>query len=132
MVHDSVHVSASIDRPADEVYAFIVDPSNLSLWAAGLAESPLRQIDGEWVADSPLGRVVVAFVGANHLGVADHVVTLPSGERVTNPMRVFANSDGCDVVFSVRRLHGMSDADFAQDVDAVARDLAVLRSVMET
>lgn len=114
------------------VYAFVTEPANLSMWAAGLAESPLRQIDGEWVADSPLGRVVVAFVGPNELGVADHVVTLPSGERVTNPMRIFANGDGCDVVFSVRRLPGMSEADFTEDVDAVTRDLAALRSVMET
>jgi hypothetical protein len=109
-----------------------MDPANLSIWAAGLAESPLRQIDGKWVADSPLGRVAVAFVRPNDLGVADHDVTLPSGETVTNPMRIFANGDGCDVVFSVRRLAAMSEADFASDVDAVARDLASLRSLMET
>ena len=83
------------------------------------------------MADSPLGRVVVEFVAPNDLGVADHDVTLPSGETVTNPMRVVANGDGCDVVFSVRRQPEMSDADFAADVDAVTRDLAVLRFVME-
>ncbi len=33
---------------------------------------PLRQVDDQWVADSPLGRVVVSFVGPNELGVADH------------------------------------------------------------
>ena len=131
MVHESVHVSTSIERPAEEVYAYVTDPANLSNWAAGLADSPLHQIDGEWVADSPLGRVTVAFVGPNDLGVADHDVTLPSGETVTNPMRIFANGDGCDVVFSVRRLATMSAADFAADVEAVARDLAALRSVME-
>ena len=131
MVHESVHVSVSIERGAAEVYAYVTDPANLSTWAAGLAESPLRQIDGEWVADSPLGRVTVAFVAWNELGVADHDVTLPSGESVTNPMRIFANGDGCDVVFSVRRLGQMSEADFAADVDAVARDLATLRTLME-
>ena len=83
------------------------------------------------MADSPLGRVVVEFVAPNDLGVADHDVTLPSGEIVTNPMRVLANGDGCDVVFSVRRRPEMSDADFAADVAAVTRDLAMLRSVME-
>ena len=132
MLHESVHVSTSIDRPADAVYAYVANPANLSVWAAGLAESPLRQIDGEWVADSPLGRVVVAFVAPNDLGVADHDVTLPSGEKVTNPMRIFPNGDGCDVVFSVRRLVGMTETEFGADVDAVARDLATLRSVMET
>jgi hypothetical protein len=35
-------------------------------------------------------------------------------------------------VFSVRRLAAMSEADFASDVNAVVRDLAVLRSLMET
>jgi hypothetical protein len=132
MVHESVHVSTSIDRPADDVYSYVTDPANLSTWAAGLAQSPLRQVDGEWVADSPLGRVTVAFVGPNDVGVADHDVTLPSGETVTNPMRIFANGDGCDVVFSVRRLATMSESDFAADVDAVARDLDSLRSVMES
>jgi hypothetical protein len=83
------------------------------------------------VADSPLGRVVVAFAARNDLGVADHDVTLPSGEIVTNPMRVIANGDGCDVVFSVRRRPEMSAADFAADAAAVSRDLAELRAIME-
>jgi hypothetical protein len=131
MVHESVHVSTTIDRHVDVVYAYVTDPANLSNWAAGLADSPLRQIDGRWLADSPLGRVTVAFVDSNDLGVADHDVTLPSGETVTNPMRIFANGDGCDVVFSVRRRDAMSDADLAADVEAVARDLAALRSLME-
>ena len=131
MMHESVHVGVFIDRTAEEVYAYITDPSNLSRWAAGLARSPLRQEDDQWVADSPLGRVVVCFVGPNELGVADHDVTLASGETVTNPMRVVANGDGCDVVFSVRRRPEMTDADFAADVDAVTRDLAALRDVME-
>ncbi len=131
MIHESVHLGISIERSADEVYAYVTDPTNLPRWAAGLASTALRQVDGEWVADSPLGRVVVAFVPPNGMGVADHDVTLPSGETVTNPMRVIANGDGCDVVFSVRRRPRMSDAEFAADADAVSRDLAVLRSIMD-
>jgi hypothetical protein len=131
MIHETVHLGTSIKRSAAEVYAYVTDPTNLAAWAAGLAASPLRQVDGEWVADSPLGRVVIAFVAPNDLGVADHDVTLPSGDTVTNPMRVLANGEGCDVVFSLRRGSGMSDGDFAADAGAVARDLTVLRSVME-
>ena len=130
-MHESVHVGMSIARSADEVYAYITDPSNLSTWAAGVAQSPLRQEDDQWVADSPFARVVVSFVGPNELGVADHDVTMPSGETVTNPMRVVTNGDGCDVVFSVRRRPEMTDADFAADIDAVSGDLAALRYVME-
>jgi len=130
MVHESVHVSASIERPAAEVYAFIADPRNLSHWAAGLADHPVELVDGQWVADSPLGRVIIAFAPANDFGVADHDVTLPSGETVTNPMRVVPNGDGCDVVFTLLR-RGMSDAEFAVDVDAVTRDLAALRARLQ-
>ena len=78
-----------------------------------------------------MGRVTVAFVRSNDFGVLDHDVTLPDGETVRNPMRVIPNGDGCDVVFTVRRRPGMSEADFAADVDAVTTDLAALRTLME-
>ena len=131
MADESVHVSTTIDRPAAEVYAYAADPENLSTWAAGLAEQPGQLVDDAWVVDSPMGRVAVRFAPSNELGVLDHHVTLPSGETVHNPMRVIPNGDGCDVVFTVRRREGMSDADHAADVEAVTADLATLRRVME-
>ena len=130
-MQESVHVTTTIDRPAAEVYEYAADPTNLSNWAAGLAHRPVEHLDGQWVADSPLGRVVIAFVARNDLGVVDHDVTLPSGETVTNPMRVIANEDGCDVMFTVRRRSGMDDAELAADVEAVTKDLATLRSLLE-
>ncbi len=131
MVHETVNVATTIDRPASDVYDYIADPHNLSSWAAGLAHQELELIDGEWVADSPMGRVVVVFAAPNELGVVDHDVTLPTGETVHNPMRVVPNGDGCDVVFTVHRQPGMSDADFAADVSAVTADLASLRELLE-
>lgn len=131
MVHDSVHVSTTIDRPADDVYAYASNPANLPAWAAGLAEREPQLIDGRWVIDSPLGTVVVSFAPANGFGVLDHDVTLPTGETVRNPMRVVPNGDGCDVLFTVRRRPGMTADDLAADVDAVTADLAALRNVLE-
>ena len=131
MVQETVHVSTTIARPTKDVYAYAGDPTNLSDWASGLAHQPVECIDGQWVADSPLGRVIVAFAPPNDFGILDHDVTLPSGQTVTNPVRVITNGDGCDVVFSVRRQDGMSDDEFAADVDAVRRDLATLRSTLE-
>ena len=131
MVHETIHVSTTIDRAAADVYAYIADPRHLSSWAAGLADQDVELIDGQWIAESPMGRVVVAFVPENDLGVVDHDVTLPDGTTVRNPMRVLANADGCDVVFTVRRRPGMSNGEFASDVDAVTADLATLRSLLE-
>jgi hypothetical protein len=131
MVHDSIHISTTIDRPAGDVYDYASNPVNLSSWAAGLAQEDVQLIDGQWVVQSPMGRVVVAFAPPNEFGVLDHDVTLPAADTVRNPMRVMPNGDGCDVVFTVRRRSGMSETDFAADVDAVTADLAALRALLE-
>lgn len=131
MVHESVHVSTTIECPAGDLYDYAANPLNLSRWAAGLAHRDVELIDGQWVVDSPMGRVVVAFAPPNDFGILDHDVTLPAGETVHNPMRVIPNGDGCDVVFTVHRRPGMSEADLAGDVEAVAADLASLRALME-
>ena len=95
------------------------------------ADRDVELIDGQWVADSPMGRVVVAFAPPNDFGVLDHDVTLPAGETVRNPMRVIPNGDGCDVVFTVHRRPGVSETEFAADVEAVTADLDALRALME-
>jgi hypothetical protein len=131
MIFESVHVSTSIDRAAEEVYAYASDPANLSTWAAGLANQVVEVVDGLLVVDSPMGRVTVRFAAPNQFGILDHDVNLPSGETVSNPMRVIPNGDGCDVVFTVRRRAGVSAEAFAADQDAVAADLATLRDLMQ-
>ncbi|MEV6492133.1 SRPBCC family protein, partial [Actinoplanes sp. NPDC051633] len=96
---ESRHVSTQIDRPVREVYEYASDPANLPAWAPGLTSS-IEQVDGRWIAESPLGRVVVAFVPENEFGVLDHDVTLPTGETVHNSFRVIADGDGSEVVFT--------------------------------
>ena len=130
MASSSRHIGERIDRPVDEVYEYTSDPANLPTWAPGLGTS-VELIDGQWVAESPMGRVVLAFVPRNDHGVLDHDVTLPSGETVNNPMRVIADGTGCDVVFTLRHRPEMSDEDFARDADTVSADLATLKRVLE-
>ncbi|HEY5876360.1 MAG TPA: hypothetical protein VIT64_13715, partial [Ilumatobacteraceae bacterium] len=68
MVHESVHVSTTIDCPAGDVYDFASNAVNLSSWAAGLAHQDVAFVDGQWVVDSPMGRVIVAFAPSNDFG----------------------------------------------------------------
>jgi len=131
VVHESVHVATSIERPAAEVYAFVMEPTNLPQWAAGLAGGAVTREGDQLVVESPMGRVTVRFVASNPFGVADHDVTLPSGEVVTNPFRIVPNGDGCDALFTVRRRDGMTAAQLAADVDAVTADLERLRDLLE-
>src|SRR3954447_10636983 len=130
MSTESRHLTVAIDRPAAEVYAYARDPAHLPQWAAGLA-SGIRLERGEWVADSPMGRVLVRFVPVNEYGVLDHAPVLPDGPAVTNPLRVLPDGDGCEVVFTVRRQPGTDDAAAEADVAAVTADLGTLKRVLE-
>ena len=127
---ESRHLTVSIARPAAEVYAWARDPANLPRWAAGLA-SGVRLERGEWVAESPMGRVLVRFVPVNEYGVLDHDVVLPDGTTATNPVRVLADGAGCEVVFTVRRPPGMTDDEWAADTAAVAADLETPKRLLE-
>jgi hypothetical protein len=124
------HISVSINLPAPEVYEFASNPENLPRWAAGLSGS-IKNVNGDWIAESPMGRVKIKFAGKNDFGVLDHDVTLPSGAKVYNPMRVFPNNDGSELVFTLYRRPDMSDQMFAGDAEAVARDLEKLKTLLE-
>ncbi|HEY6596733.1 MAG TPA: SRPBCC family protein [Asanoa sp.] len=130
MTFPARHVSVAIDRSPADVYAFAADPANLPRWAAGLTGS-IAQVDGRWVAESPMGRIVVRFADPNPYGVLDHDVTTPSGETFHNPLRVLANGDGSEVVFTVYRWPATTDEAHEADAAAVAADLATLKSLLE-
>jgi uncharacterized protein YndB with AHSA1/START domain len=129
-VGESKHLSQTIARPAAAVYEYASDPANLPQWASGLGSSA-EHVDGQWFVDSPDGRLLVAFAERNDFGVLDHDVTLPSGETVHNPMRVIADDDGCEVVFTLRRQPGMTDEEFSRDAGLVLADLRALKQLLE-
>jgi hypothetical protein len=130
MSSESRQISEWIDRRAADVYEYASTPANLPHWAPGLGNS-VENVDGKWFVETLSGRVGVAFAERNKFGVLDHEVTLPSGEAVYNPMRVVPHGDGCEVVFSLRRLPDMSDEDFARDAGLVQADLTRLKHVLE-
>jgi uncharacterized membrane protein len=82
------HISVSIDLSAAQVYEFASNPENLPKWAGGLSGS-INRINGDWIAEAPMGKVKVAFAQKNEFGVLDHDVMLESGAKFYNPMRVF-------------------------------------------
>ncbi len=130
MTRESRHLSVYIDRPVSEVYAYASDPANLPRWAPGLGSSVVEE-DGAWFVETAEGRVRVTFARHNEYGVLDHEVLTPSGEIVYVPLRAIADGDGCEVVFTLRRSAGMTDAEFERDTTLVKGDLALLKEVLE-
>jgi hypothetical protein len=130
MPAESKQISASIDRSAADVYRYASDPANVPAWAPGSA-APWRTSTGTGSWETPAGRAGFAFAERNEFGVLNHELTLPSGDVIDNPMRVVPNGDGCEVVFTLRRLPDMSDEDFERDAGLVQADLTRLKQLME-
>lgn len=124
-------LSVTLAAPPARVYAFASDPRNLPRWVPSFFLS-VERIGNEWVAQSPLGRVTVAFVHDNAPGVLDHTITLPSGARLTNPMRVIAHGEGSELLFTLIQQPDMSAQQFEDDAALVLRDLHTLKRLLES
>ncbi len=132
MTNEARIIHLSINRPWRDVYEFAHRPQNMQLWAAGLARGLVCDGD-EWIADGgAVGDVRVRFCPANAFGVIDHWVRLADGTVVFNALRVVANGDGCEVMFTLLRQQNMNDAAFDHDANLVRRDLEKLKVLLES
>jgi len=126
---ESRTISISVAVPADAVYAFASKPENLPRWATGLGTS-VQRVAGEWFTETPQGRVKFRFAETNPFGILDHYIT-PAEAEVYVPMRVVPNREGSEILFTLFRQPGVSDAGFQRDIAWVHRDLNRLKEVLE-
>jgi hypothetical protein len=130
-MHQSRNLSIFINRDIKDVYDFVSVPENFRLWASGLGKS-LKEVNGEWVAETPEGPVKISFSERNEFGVLDHWVGPKPGLHIYIPMRVIKNGCGSELIFTLLRLPDMSDEKFAADAEWVMRDLTTLKYFLET
>jgi hypothetical protein len=124
-------IGVNIYCPFDRANAFLGAPTNFAQWAKGLGQS-LKQVNGEWIFQTPTGPVSIVFTPPNALGVIDHSVILDPDHIVYVPMRVVSNRDGSHVSLTLFRQPGMSADQFAADAQLVRDDLERLRAILET
>jgi hypothetical protein len=115
---------------ATTLESFASAPENFPRWASGLARS-LKNVGGEWIADTPEGPVKVRFTARNDFGILDHHVAVRPGVDIYIPMRVIANGTGSEVLFTLFRLPDMTVEAFARDAEWVERDLRALKALLE-
>jgi hypothetical protein len=127
---ESRTLSVSIGCPLRKAYDFLSAPENFPQWATGLCKS-IKKTGDEWLAETPQGAMTVRFTERNAFGVVDHFIYPAPGVEIYVPMRVIANGTGSEVLFTLFRLPEMSDAKFAEDAAWVARDLRVLKELLE-
>ena len=124
------HLSISIDVPFERAYRYAREHEHFMEWAAGLANS-LHKSEHGWVADTPEGEAEVLFSPPNDYGVLDHRVQLRGKAAIDIPLRMIANGDGTEVLFTLFRQPDMDDAAFERDASLVQADLAALKLVLE-
>jgi hypothetical protein len=128
---DVRHVTITIQRTPQEVYAFVSQPENLPKWAAGLGGN-IQQVNGEWIAQTPAGKTKIVMAPKNTYGVLDHdVYLLDAGKRVHMPMRVVPNGKGSEVTLTVLRQPEMTDQKYTEDLGLVEKDLKTLKALLE-
>lgn len=124
-------LSVQINRIPSEVYDFASKPENFPQWVNSFCLS-VRETEDGWFVETPTGFVGIQFLPANGFGVLDHVVTLPDGQSILNPMRVVANGEGSEVMFTLFQNAGRTDEQFEEDAQMVESDLEALKAVMES
>lgn len=124
------HISVFINRPPNEVYDFASNPENLPNWATGLGGS-IKNVNGEWIAESPMGKIKIRFTEKNKFGILDHDVVLESGLKIHNPMRVVPSGAGSEIIFTLFRQPNISDEKFLEDAKWVEKDLRILKDLLE-
>ena len=129
---EALTVSVSIERPLSAVYEFTSVPESFPTWASGLGSSLERTSEGEWVAETPEGRMTIRFSEPNRFGVLDHTVIPAPGVEIYVPLRAVANGDaGSEVLLTLFRQPSMSDEKFAADAKWVLSDLQKLKALLE-
>ncbi|HLC96852.1 MAG TPA: VOC family protein [Candidatus Nanoarchaeia archaeon] len=124
------NISISINASSDKVYLFASNPKNLPKWASGLGKG-IKKVNSSWIINSPMGKIQIRFAEINKYGILDHDVTLESGEKFHNPMRVIPNDKGSEVIFTLFRQPGMSEKKFLEDERMIRKDLRTLKRLME-
>jgi hypothetical protein len=125
-------IKVFIDRPYDEVLAFLFDRANFVKWAA-VPGSDMVPLGGEdWLVDLPSGQATIRFTPPNPYGVLDYQTFPPDadGGPVT-PVRLLPNEQGCDLVLFWYQRPGVSDDKFRSDAEWASSDLQRVKTLLE-
>ena len=130
MTYPVKNISISINKPADEVFQFASNPENFPDWVAFI-KSMTKKEENIWTAETDLGNIKIEFVPKNNFGIIDHLVTLPDGSIVNNPMRVITNGKGSELIFTLFWMPDRTEEEFNQDAKLVEGDLKKIKTILE-
>lgn len=84
-----------------------------------------------WLADTVMGERLIEFAPHNRFGVLDHAIYKPGEVPMFMPLRVVANGDGTELIYTFFKRPGMSDEQLASTMEWIESDLWGLKSLLE-
>jgi len=130
MVTDTVRIT--IDAPFDTVTSDLADPANHPEWGTEFFEGPARPGDnGEVIVTVPsMGGDIRSKIDADlESGRIDlYLAPLDAPFGPPLPVRVIPNGDGVDVLFTLIRPPGQSDAEWEHGLASMERELVKLKA----
>ncbi|MFJ3231236.1 SRPBCC family protein [Streptomyces sp. NPDC086787] len=131
MTARSLTKTVSIDRPVEEVFAFLADPANWSKWAVVNIKSIEPTEDPDWWAmTTPMGPARLRLRADAEHGVLDHdYLDDTASWRV--PARVVPNGDGAEFMITFHQPPTFSDQFFDDQIALVDTELSTLKSILE-
>jgi hypothetical protein len=130
MTYPVKNISISIDKPAEKVYQFASNPANFPVWVEFI-KSMRKETENVWFAETDIGKLKIDFVPKNEFGIIDHLVKLPDGSTVNNPMRVVENGKGSELIFTLFWMPDRTEEEFNQDAKLVETDLKKIKQILE-
>ncbi|WP_053660172.1 SRPBCC family protein [Streptomyces sp. MMG1121] len=130
-IKHSITKSIGIDRPREEVFAFLADPANWPAWAVVNVQSIEPTEDPcWWRMSTPLGPARLGLRANAEFGILDHVFDDDTDSwRV--PARVVPNGDGAEFMMTFYQPPSLGDSEFRTQIDLVDIELATLKKILE-
>jgi uncharacterized protein YndB with AHSA1/START domain len=123
--------TTEINRPRDEVYAFINKPENLPKWADGFAKG-VKVENGHHKVVTPDGEMYLAFESNAKLGVIDMWAGPTQDQMDVFPVRVIARPDGSTVTtMTLFQTPDANDDVFAKQIESLSRETGELKRILE-
>jgi uncharacterized protein YndB with AHSA1/START domain len=120
-----------INRPRDEVYAFINKPDNLPKWADGFAKE-VKTVDGHHKVVTPDGEMFLSFDSNPKLGVIDMWAGPTPDQMDVFPVRVIARPDGATVTtMTLFQTPDVDEATFGKQIESLTRETGNLKRMLE-
>jgi hypothetical protein len=128
----STTLSVTIDRPVDEVHAFLADAMNWPRWAVinVLTVEPGSQ-PGWWKTTSARDSGEIRIYADAATGILDHDYLDETGTVWRVPARVTTNGRGADFMMTFIQPTGLDDESWDRELALAGTELATLKKVLE-